>query len=70
MSRQNVEVARRLWDRIVEAGRTQRAGTGLADPAWHPDVEYIEDPRWHLIDDVLRHGEATVGSGLPFEQDW
>jgi ketosteroid isomerase-like protein len=46
MPQENVDVARRLWERIVEGGRTQRADTGLADPAWHPDLEYVEDPTW------------------------
>jgi ketosteroid isomerase-like protein len=46
VSRENVDMARRLWEGIVEAGRTQRAEAGISDPAWHPDIEYMEDPKW------------------------
>jgi hypothetical protein len=46
MSRENVEVARRLWEGIVEGGASRRAGGTFADPAWHPEIEYVEDPRW------------------------
>jgi len=38
MSRENVEVAHRLWEGIVDGGRTQSAEAGTSDPAWHPDV--------------------------------
>ena len=46
VSRANVEVARRLWEDIVEGARSQRAETGISDPGWHPDIEYVEDPQW------------------------
>ena len=46
MSQENITVARRLWRDIAEGGRTQRAETGMADPAWDPDLEYVEDPKW------------------------
>ena len=40
MSQENVEIVRRAFD---------GAGTGLrkaAETYWHPEVEYVEDPRW------------------------
>jgi len=43
---QNVELARRLWKGIVEGGASRQAEVGLSDSGWHPDLEYVEDPRW------------------------
>jgi ketosteroid isomerase-like protein len=46
MSQQNVELARRLWEDIVEGARTRRAEAGISDLGWDPDIEYVEDPQW------------------------
>jgi uncharacterized protein len=46
MSEEYVELARRLWERIVEAGRTRQLEEALSQPAWHPDLEFTEDSNW------------------------
>jgi ketosteroid isomerase-like protein len=46
MSQEDVEAARRLWERFTENAASGRADPeGLTDLV-HPDVEYREDPRW------------------------
>jgi ketosteroid isomerase-like protein len=45
VSQENVEAARRLWERFTEGATSGRVDPdGLA--ALHPDVEYQEDSRW------------------------
>ena len=46
MSQENVEVAWRLWERFSRGAALGRAGVGISDVGWHPDVAYVEDPRW------------------------
>ena len=46
MTRDNVELARRLWSGIVENAALGEAANAFPDPAWYPEVEYVEDPRW------------------------
>jgi ketosteroid isomerase-like protein len=46
MSVRNVALARRLWVRLVEGATWDRPGAAIDDPAWHPDLEYVEDDRW------------------------
>lgn len=46
MSRENVEVARRLWGQFVQDATGDRPARGIDDAAVHPDVEYVEDDRW------------------------
>jgi hypothetical protein len=46
MSQENLEVARRLWAHFSEGAALGRAGVGLSHPGWHPDVAYVEDPKW------------------------
>jgi ketosteroid isomerase-like protein len=46
VSRENVEVARRLWEGFVEAGASRSARIAISDSAWDPGLEYLEDPRW------------------------
>jgi ketosteroid isomerase-like protein len=45
VSRENVEVARRLWEQITEAAAAGQS-TSLPAFGWDPEVAYIEDPRW------------------------
>jgi ketosteroid isomerase-like protein len=46
MSQENVEVARKLWVQLIERSAARNATGTFVDPAWDPDVEYVEDPRW------------------------
>jgi uncharacterized protein len=46
MSQENVEMARALWAGIIEGGASQRAAAAFSDSAWHPGIEYVEDPIW------------------------
>jgi ketosteroid isomerase-like protein len=46
MSAENVELARRLWERVIEGGRTGRVDMALSEPGWDADLEYVEDPNW------------------------
>jgi ketosteroid isomerase-like protein len=41
MSQQNVELVRAAFDAASERGLAE-----VAHAYWHPDVEYVEDPRW------------------------
>ncbi len=41
MSEENVEFVRNAFDGIGERGLAE-----VAQTYWHPDVEYVEDPRW------------------------
>ncbi|MGA8925783.1 MAG: nuclear transport factor 2 family protein [Solirubrobacterales bacterium] len=41
MSQENVEIVRRAFERAGVEGFKETAET-----YWHPEVEYVEDPRW------------------------
>jgi hypothetical protein len=41
MSQENVEVVRRAFD-----GAAGRSIEQAAETFWHPDITYVEDPRW------------------------
>jgi ketosteroid isomerase-like protein len=41
----NIAIARRVWEGIVQNAAAAR-GRAFSDPAWHPEVEYVEDPSW------------------------
>jgi hypothetical protein len=41
MSQENVEVVRRAFD-----GAETRSIEQTAETFWHPDITYVEDPRW------------------------
>ncbi len=45
MSRENVEIARRLWGPLIAGGASGEA-MGVTSAEWDPDVQYIEDPNW------------------------
>jgi ketosteroid isomerase-like protein len=46
MSQENLDAARRFWERFSEGAVSGRVDAGLSEPVLHPDVKYVEDPKW------------------------
>jgi ketosteroid isomerase-like protein len=46
MSQENVQAARGFWERFAAGAASGRVDVALSEPVLHPDVRYVEDPRW------------------------
>jgi ketosteroid isomerase-like protein len=70
MSQENVEIVRRAFEGAGAQGLQETAET-----YWHPEVEYVEDPRWPGAstyrgrDAVLRCFQAYMDEAMGREAD-
>jgi ketosteroid isomerase-like protein len=69
MSQENVEVVHNVW-----GGAGVRTLEETAEAYWHPDIEYVEDPRWPGAstyrgrDSVLRCFQSYIETLGPAEE--
>jgi len=46
VSTETIQAVHEFWERFSAGAASGSADAGLAEPVLHPDVKYVEDPRW------------------------